>query len=192
MTDQNSTPDDGRTPDHPTSDGRAPADRIPADRALSDRALSGRTLSGRGPGGIDPRGPRVGAAITAVLLAVTLLLGTGGAALALLAVIAALFLVGTLRGAQGSVQGRIFRALVQPRLAPPTELEDPRPPRFAQGVGLVITGAGAVLGAAGVAAAIPTAAALALVAAFLNAAFGLCLGCEMYLLGLRLRSRSVG
>ncbi len=183
MTDQTSTPgDDGRTPDAPTSDGRAPAARTPA----------GGTASGRSPGGIDPRGPRVGAAITAVLLAVTLLLGTGGAALALLAVIAALFLVGTVRGAQGSVQGRVFRALVQPRLAPPTELEDPRPPRFAQGVGLVITGAGVLLGAAGVVAAIPTAAALALVAAFLNAVFGLCLGCEMYLLGLRLRSRSAG
>ena len=173
MPDQSSTTGgDGRTPDDPTSDGRAGAGRTPA--------------------GIDPRGPRVGAAITAVLLAVTLLLGTGGAALALLAVIAALFLVGTVRGAQGSVQGRVFRAVVQPRLAPPPELEDPRPPRFAQGVGLVITGAGALLGAAGVVAAIPTAAALALVAAFLNSAFGLCLGCEMYLLGLRLRSRRVG
>ncbi len=183
MPDQSSTTGgDDRTPDGPTSAGRAPADRFPA----------GRTPAGRGPAGIDPRGPRVGAGITAVLLAVTLLLGTGGAALALLAVIAALFLVGTVRGAQGSVQGRIFRALVQPRLAPPTELEDPRPPRFAQGVGLVITGVGALLGAAGVTAAIPTAAALALVAALLNSAFGLCLGCEMYLLGLRLRSRSIG
>ncbi len=173
MPDHNrTTGDDSRLPDDPTSDGRGPARRTPA--------------------GIDPRGPRVGAAITAVLLAVTLLLGTGGAALAVLAVIAALFLVGTVRGAQGSVQGRIFRALVQPHLAPPTDLEDPRPPRFAQGVGLVITGVGALLGAAGVAAAIPTAAALALVAAFLNSAFGLCLGCEMYLLGLRLRSRRAG
>jgi Domain of unknown function (DUF4395) len=34
------------------------------------------------------------------------------------------------------------------------------------------------------------AAALALIAAFLNAAFGLCLGCELYLLGRRLQPRS--
>lgn len=140
------------------------------------------------PVGIDPRGPRVGAAITAVLLVVVLLL-SGGAATALLAVIAALFALGAARGAQGTVQGVIFRRLVRPRLAPPAELEDARPPRFAQLVGLIITGVGVLLGLAGVTVAVPVAAALALVAAFLNSAFGLCLGCELYLLGLRLRSR---
>ena len=82
----------------------------------------------------------------------------------------------------------MFKKLVRPRLAPPTELEDPRPPTFAQLVGLIITGAGLVLGLAGVSAAVPVAAAFALVAAFLNAVFGLCLGCELYLLGLRLRA----
>lgn len=138
--------------------------------------------------GIDPRGPRVGAALTAVLLVVVLLL-PGAAATVGLLVVAALFAVGAVRGAQGSVPGLVYRALVRPRLAPPTELEDPRPPRFAQGVGLVITGVGAVLGLLGVAAAVPVAAALALVAAVLNAAFGLCLGCELYLLGVRLRTR---
>ncbi|WHP19330.1 DUF4395 family protein [Cellulomonas sp. ES6] len=139
------------------------------------------------PQGIDPRGPRVGAAVTAVLLVVVLLL-PGAAATTALAVVAALFAVGTVRGAQGSLQGVLFRRLVRPRLAPPTELEDPRPPRFAQGVGLVITGAGVALALLGVAAAVPVAAALALAAAVLNAAFGLCLGCELYLLGVRLRA----
>ncbi|HEY0186333.1 MAG TPA: DUF4395 domain-containing protein [Cellulomonas sp.] len=140
------------------------------------------------PPGIDPRGPRVGAGITAVLLVVVLLLPDAAATVALL-VIALLFAVGTARGAQGSVQGQLYRRLVRPRLAPPTELEDPRPPRFAQGVGLVITGAGAVLGLLGVSGAVPVAAVLALVAAVLNSAFGLCLGCELYLLGARLRAR---
>lgn len=139
------------------------------------------------PQGIDPRGPRAGAAVTAVLLVVVLLL-PGAAATTALAVVAALFAVGTVRGAQGSLQGVLFRRLVRPRLAPPTELEDPRPPRFAQGVGLVITGAGVALALLGVAAAVPVAAALALAAAVLNAAFGLCLGCELYLLGVRLRA----
>jgi hypothetical protein len=138
--------------------------------------------------GIDPRGPRVGAAITAVLLVVVLLLPSGAATVGLL-VVAVLFAVGAVRGAQGSVPGLLYRSLVRPRLAPPTELEDPRPPRFAQGVGLVITGVGAVLGLLGVAAAVPVAAALALVAAVLNAVFGLCLGCELYLLGVRMRTR---
>lgn len=138
------------------------------------------------PAGIDPRGPRVGAAVTAVLLVVVLLL-PGAAGTAALAVVAALFAVGAVRGAQGSVQGLLFRRLVRPRLAPSAELEDPRPPRFAQLVGLLITGAGVVLALLGVPGAVPVAAALALVAATLNAVFGLCLGCELYLLGARLR-----
>ncbi|WP_158373392.1 DUF4395 domain-containing protein [Cellulosimicrobium cellulans] len=140
--------------------------------------------------GIDPRGPRVAAALTAVLLVVVLLL-PGAAATSALAVVAALFAVGAVRGAQGSVQGLLYRRLVRPRLAPPAGLEDPRPPRFAQLVGLVITGAGVLLALAGVPGAVPVAAALALVAAVLNAVFGLCLGCELYLLGVRLRHARV-
>jgi len=139
---------------------------------------------------IDPRGPRFGAALTAVLLVVVLLLGTSTAAVVVLAVVAASFALGVARGVQGTWQAAVFRALVRPRLAAPTELEDARPPRFAQLVGLVVTGAGLVLALFGLSAAVPVSAAIALVAAFLNAVFGLCLGCEMYLLGLRLRSRS--
>ena len=142
------------------------------------------------PGGIDPRGPRVGAALTAVLLVVVLLLGDGAAATVLLAVVAAGFALGAARGVGGTWQAWVFAHVVRPRLAPPSELEDPRPPRFAQLVGLVITGLGVLLALLGVAAAVPVAAALALVAAFLNAAFGLCLGCELYLLGARLRART--
>lgn len=78
--------------------------------------------------------------------------------------------------------GVLYRRVVQPRLAPPTELEDPRPPRFAQGVGLFVTTVGLVLHLVGVPWALPVAAALAFVAAFLNAVFGLCLGCQLYLL----------
>ncbi|MET4224401.1 DUF4395 domain-containing protein [Oerskovia enterophila] len=134
------------------------------------------------PQGIDPRGPRVGAGITALLLAVTLLLGSSEAALWILTFVALSFLLGTLRGAQGTWQGWVFKTFVQPRLGPTAEREDPRPPRFAQGVGFVITGVGVVLGFTVSLVAVPVAAGLALVAAVLNAAFGLCLGCEMYLL----------
>lgn len=134
------------------------------------------------PAGVDPRGPRFGAAITAALLVITLLLGTGPAATALLTVVALLFVLGVARGVQGTLQGLAFRAWVHPRLAPPSELEDPRPPRFAQLVGLLVVGAGLLFAALGVPAGVPIAASVALVAAFLNAAFGLCLGCELYLL----------
>lgn len=138
------------------------------------------------PRGIDPRGPRFGAGVTAVLLASTLLLGPGTAATGLLIVVALLFLLGVTRGVQGTLQGLAFKTWVRPRLGPPTELEDPRPPRFAQLVGLLVVGSGLLFAALGFSAAVPIAAAVALVAAFLNAAFGLCLGCELYLLGRRL------
>jgi hypothetical protein len=150
-------------PDSRTAGNTAPASTAPA-------------------AGIDPRGPRFGAAVTSALLVLTLLLGTGPAATALLAVIALLFVVGVARGVQGTLQGLAFKAWIRPRLAPPAELEDPRPPRFAQLIGLIVVGAGLVVAAAGIPSAVPIAAAVALVAAFLNAAFGLCLGCELYLL----------
>jgi hypothetical protein len=144
------------------------------------------------PAGIDPRGPRVGAGITAVLLAVVVVLGVGEstrtAALVLLIVVALSFAVGAAFGTQGTWQGWVFRALVRPRLAPPAELEDPRPPRFAQVVGLLVTAVGVVLGLAGVGVGVPIAAGVAFVAAALNAVVGLCLGCELYLLGRRLRA----
>lgn len=99
----------------------------------------------------------------------------------LLLVIALLFLWGVV-SPRTAPWGVLFRKVVAPRLAAPTELEDPRPPRFAQGVGLVVVGAGLVLHLAGVPWALTIAAAMAFVAAFLNAVFGLCLGCQLYLL----------
>ncbi|GAB2470489.1 DUF4395 domain-containing protein [Promicromonospora xylanilytica] len=132
--------------------------------------------------GIDPRGPRVGASITAVLLAAVVLLGASTAGLWLLTFIMLSFLLGTLRGAEGSWQGMLFKRFVRPRLGPPGELEDRRPPRFAQGVGLFVTAVGVLLGFLGLLPAVPIAAGVAFVAAALNAVVGLCLGCEMYLL----------
>jgi hypothetical protein len=78
--------------------------------------------------------------------------------------------------------GALYRSVVAPRLSPPAELEDPRPPRYAQGVGLFVSTIGLVLHLAGVPWALTIAAAAAFVAAFLNAVFGLCLGCQLYLL----------
>ncbi|WP_226533421.1 DUF4395 family protein [Microbacterium paraoxydans] len=100
----------------------------------------------------------------------------------LLTVIIALLFLWALLSPRTAPWGVVFRTLVRPRLAPPTELEDPRPPRFSQGVGLFVVGVGLLLHLIGVPWALPIATAAAFVAAFLNAAFGFCLGCQLYLL----------
>ena len=127
---------------------------------------------------VDVRGPRFAAWVTLVVLAVVLLTSSW----LLLAVQALVFALGTFFGTRYAPYGVVYRTLVAPRLRPPTEFEDAAPPRFAQGVGLVFALVGTVGFAAGVPAVGLAATALALVAAFLQAAFGLCLGCEMYLL----------
>jgi len=91
------------------------------------------------PSQIDPRGPQFTAALTAVVLALVLLTAPSPFGIALLAVQAALFAVGVGLGVQRGPWAVLFRRVVRPRLAPPAHLEDPAPPRFAQGVGLVFT-----------------------------------------------------
>ena len=136
------------------------------------------------PAGIDPRGPRFGAAITSVLLLITVFLAldasTASAAYGLLAVITALFAIGAILGNSKHPYGLVFKMFVRPRLAAPKELEDPRPPKFAQLIGFIVAGAGLVLGAFAVPYGVAGAAAAAFVAAFLNAAFAFCLGCQIY------------
>lgn len=148
--------------------------------------------------GIDPRGPRFGAAITSVLLLVTvglaLVTPLGGTAIErltepaalLLVVLVLLFAWGAIAGIQRHPYGAVFRALVAPRLGPPREREDPAAPTFAQGVGLLVTGVGLVLHLLGVPGALAIAAGAAFVAAFLNAAFAYCLGCQLYVVLVRL------
>lgn len=142
------------------------------------------------PAGIDPRGPRFGAGITAALLLIIVVLGVAGASGAafwLLVAATALFAWGAFAGIRRHPYGRFFAKFVRPRLAPPPELEDPRPPTFAQGVGFAVGLAGVLLALFGVQYAVPIAAGIAFFAAFLNAAFGFCLGCQVYLLLVRAR-----
>lgn len=144
----------------------------------------------RQPTGIDPRGPRFGALITAIVLLVVVflaLVGASGAALVVLAAQTVVFAWGTFAGVARHPYGLLYRGLVRPRLGPPAELEDPAPPTFAQGVGLAVALTGVVLGLAGVPLGVPIAAAAAFVAAFLNAVFDYCLGCQLYLLLVRAR-----
>jgi hypothetical protein len=130
---------------------------------------------------VDVRGPRFAAALTAAVLAVALVLGSG----VLVAVQAVVFAVGAFAGLRYAPYGVLFRTLVAPRLGPVREREPEAPPRFAQLVGLLF----AVVGAAGYLLGVPVlgavATGLALVAALLNATTGFCLGCELYLIARR-------
>ena len=132
---------------------------------------------------IDARGPRFSAAITTAVLATALATNSLWVVIAQ----AIVFAIGAFRGPQFTPYAAIFKSIVKPRLKSAVITEDVRPPQFAQSVGLLfaLTAiAGSVLG-------IPViftiAISFALAAAFLNAAFNYCLGCEMYVVLLRLR-----
>ena len=126
---------------------------------------------------IDPRGPRFGAVITVVVLAAVLITGSAW----LLGAQMLVFAVGALAGLRYAPYGIVYRRLVRPRLGPAAHTEAEAPPRFAQGVGMVFALAGVLGYATGATAAGVAFTALALVAAFLNAAFDICLGCQVYL-----------
>lgn len=138
---------------------------------------------------VDVRGPRFAAWVTTAVLIATLLLApvSATAAAVVLGLQAVVFAIGAWRGPRAHPYGRIFAALVAPRVGPVQEREPVPPLRFAQLVGLVF----AVVGTAGFAFGAPAvglvATAFALFAAFLNAAFGICLGCQIYPLAVRLR-----
>jgi hypothetical protein len=127
---------------------------------------------------VDPRGPRFSAILTTVVLAVVLITLWWP----LLAAQTAVFAIGAFIGLKPSPYGLIYRYLVAPRLSPSTEREDAAPLRFAQAVGFVFALVGTIGFATGLTALGIIATAFALFAAFLNAAFNVCLGCEMYLL----------
>lgn len=127
---------------------------------------------------LDPRGLRFGAAVTTVVLALGLLTQS----VWVLAFQTVVFALGAIVGLQAAPYGLVFKKAIRPRLAPPAELEASAPPRFAQAVGLAF----AIVATVGFATGLTTlgviATAMALAAAFLNAAFSFCLGCEMFLI----------
>ena len=110
--------------------------------------------------------------------------------IALLTVQVAVFATAALIGLSASPYAVVFAKIVRPRIGPPAELEDARPPRFAQVVGLAFTTVALVALLAGATTVALVATAFALVAALLNASVGLCLGCEMYLVLRRLSPAS--
>lgn len=135
------------------------------------------------PKTIDARGPRFSAAITAIVLVTALATHS----VWILTAQALVFAIGAFRGPQFTPYAVIFRTVVRPRLKGAIPTEDVRPPRFAQSVGLVFALVGIAGSVANLSILFTVATGFALAAAFLNAAFDFCLGCEVYLLLLRLR-----
>ena len=134
---------------------------------------------------IDARGPRFAATITATVLAIALVTQNKWVLLAQ----GLIFLIGAVRGPQFTTYGLIFKNVVKPRLSKVGPTEDVRPPKFAQAVGFIFALAGTIGAFAGADLVFTIATGFALAAAFLNSAFNYCLGCEMYLLGLRFTSK---
>ena len=150
----------------------------------------------RGPAPIDARGPRFGAGVTFVLAIAALFLGLvrpleesallriGSPEFILLGVVWLAFAIGTFVGLGASPWALLFKHLIRPRLRPgPTE--DPRPPHFALGIGFALSTAGLVLHVVGVPYGLIVASAAIVIASFLNAFVGYCLGCQVFLLLVR-------
>jgi hypothetical protein len=134
---------------------------------------------------IDARGPRFGAAITTVVLAAALATGNAW----FIAVQALVFAIGAFKGPQFTPYAFIYKTIVKPRLKGEVPTEEVKPPQFAQRVGLLFAVVAIVGAVTGLDLVFTIAVAGALGAAFLNAAFNFCLGCEIYLLLLRARSK---
>ncbi|MEV0250379.1 DUF4395 domain-containing protein [Nocardia sp. NPDC050712] len=141
------------------------------------------------PGSVDVRGPRFAAWITSAVLVLVLVLAAvaPGAAAVLIGLQAIVFALGALQGPRRSPYGRIYAAVIAPRNGPVTETEPVAPLRFAQLLGLVFSAVSLLGFLAGSTVVGGVFAGFALFAAFLNAAFGICLGCQIYPLVARFR-----
>lgn len=134
---------------------------------------------------IDARGPRFSATITTIVLAIALVTQN----VWVLVVQGLIFLIGATRGPQFTPYGLLFKNLVKPRLKKEAPTEDVHPPKFAQSVGFGFALVGSIAAFAGLELLFTIATGFALAAAFLNAAFNYCLGCEMYLILVRMKSK---
>lgn len=155
----------------------------PANDGASEAPLAGR------PQQVDVRGPRFGATVTMVVLATALVVqGPFGAALVGYAVLQ--FLVATIFGLTSSPNARLF-SLVRDRfgLGPATETEPVQPPQFSQLCGLVVAGPGLIAIASGATTLGWVLVSIVLALSALLSLTGLCVGCELYVLGQRLRAR---
>ncbi|MFX0573939.1 DUF4395 domain-containing protein [Nocardia nepalensis] len=141
---------------------------------------------------VDVRGPRFAAWVTTGVLALVLLAATVSTPLAALLITAqaVVFAIGAAYGPQRHPYGRIFATFVAPRIGRTVETEPVAPLRFAQLLGLVFSAVSLLGFLAGSTVVGAVFAGFALFAAFLNAAFAICLGCQIYPLVARFRRTS--
>jgi hypothetical protein len=143
------------------------------------------------PGQLDPRGPRFGAGITSVLMLLVIYFSLESAtvpiAVGILTFSIVMFTFGSTVGPAKHPFSYLYRFTLRKFLKAPTYLEPAKPVHFAQVIGLVVTASGLILHLLGVPNALPISAAFAFLAAFVNAAFAYCIGCQMYLGLKRLR-----
>ena len=134
---------------------------------------------------IDARGPRFSATITTIVLATALVTHN----VWVLVAQGIVFLIGATFGPQFTPYGLLFKNVIKPRLKKEAPTEDVRPPKFAQSVGLIFALVGIFGTVVDRSLIFAAATGFALAAAFLNAAFNYCLGCEMYLILVRTTTR---
>ncbi len=134
---------------------------------------------------LDPRGPRFGAGISSILMLVVIYLSLDSAtellALWVMGFAVVMFTFGPLLGPARHPYSYLYKYTLRKFLKAPAYMEPATPVHFAQVIGLIITGTGLALGLLGVPYALPIAAAGAFIAAFVNAVFAYCIGCQMYL-----------
>jgi Domain of unknown function (DUF4395) len=133
---------------------------------------------------IDSRGPRTNQAVIGLVTLLALATGWWW----LLALLALQLAVGLRFGRRYCLPCLLWFEVLQPRFGE-GPLEDARPPRFANGVGLVVLGSAALAYAAGLTALGFALGALVAALALLSAVTGFCTGCEAYKLGCLLRGR---
>ena len=136
---------------------------------------------------VDSRQPRLGHALTGLALAAGFLAGRPEVLPALAVVLGAAAVLGP----GGNLYAYLFRGLKRVAgLGPPRELEEAGPPRFANAVGFVFVGAASIAYyVAGSTVAAWTLGVLVSAMALLSATTGLCLACELYVLGRRFLTR---
>lgn len=136
---------------------------------------------------IDSRAPRFNQAVVGALSLVTALTGLWG----FVAALALQLIVGLRFGRKYCLACVFYFEVVQPRVGE-GELEDARPPRFANVVGAVFLSAATVAFAAGLTVIGTALAGIVAVLALLAASTGFCMGCEIYKLVARARGIKPG